>query len=155
MVLEFEDRGSKCIGGSVGCGNTLPVQKKSFNFNLNEQIVVFWSDGCFSWSGLGTASQQNSWMYWMAWHVFSSLAVRAYSTMQQDNNAKIQGSSCERIEHEDTWVSGSMRSHFHTWFGPHRVLTLTPLKVFGVRLSFGQKWMQLWVSKQRHGKCAP
>ena len=39
--------------------------------------------GCFSWSGLGTASQQSSWMYWMTrlshqW-IFSSLMAQAYS----------------------------------------------------------------------------
>ena len=33
-------------------------------------------------------------------------------------------SSCERVEHEDTWVSGSMRGHFHTLIGHHRVPTL-------------------------------
>ena len=69
------------------------------------------------------------------------------------------GSSCERVEHEDTWVSGSMRSHFHTWIGHHRVLTLTPLKVFVVKgkdwrngltllssiQNLGQKLMQLWM----------
>ena len=42
-------------------------------------------------------------------------------------------SSCERVDHGDAWVSGSMRSHFHTWIGHHRVLTSTPLKVFGVK----------------------
>ena len=36
------------------------------------------------------------------------------------------GCSCERVEHEDTCVSGSTRSHFHTWNGPD----FTPIKVF-------------------------
>ena len=69
------------------------------------------------------------------------------------------GSSCERVEHEDTWVSGSMRSHFHTWIGHHRVLTLTPNTFNGVKerewwngstllssiQNLGQKLMQLWM----------
>ena len=43
----------------------------------------------------------------------------------QEDNAKInQGSSGERVEHEDTGESGSMRSHFHTRIGHYRVLTL-------------------------------
>ena len=49
--------------------------------------VMIW--GCFSWSGLGTASQQSSWMYWMTrlshqW-IFTYLITRAYSraTMPQ------------------------------------------------------------------------
>ena len=28
--------------------------------------------------------------------------------------------------------SGSMRHHFHTWIGHHRVQTLTPLRIFGM-----------------------
>ena len=37
------------------------------------------------------------------------------SSIFQDDNGKIH--HCERVEQEDTWVSGSMRSHFHTWIG--------------------------------------
>ena len=71
----------------------------------------------------------------------------------------LSGSSCERVEHEDAWVSGSFRSHFHTWISHNSVLTLTPLKVFGVKgkdwrngstllssiQTLGQKLMQLWM----------
>ena len=52
-----------------------------------------------------------------------------------------------------------MRSHFHTWIGHHRVLTLTPLKVFGMCWKRLKEWfdspvintksrpkiMQLWM----------
>ena len=60
----------------------LAVQKKGCHFDLNQQIVLLWS-GVACWSGLGTASQQSSWMYWMArlshqW-IFSSLMAQAYS----------------------------------------------------------------------------
>ena len=131
---------------------TLPVQKKqsSFRFKSANCSVMIW--GCFSCSGQTTASQQSSRMYWMTRLSFlSSLMARAYS------RTTVSRSSCERVEHEDTWLSGSMRSHFHTWIGHHRVLTLTPLKVFGVKgkdgrnvstllssiQNLGQKWMQL------------
>ena len=40
--------------------------------------VMIW--GCFRWSGLGTASQQSSWMSWMT-KIFSSPMARAYSRM--------------------------------------------------------------------------
>ena len=50
------------------------------------------------------------------------------------------GSSCERVEQEDTLVSGSMTSHFHTWIGHHRVLTLTALKVFGMCRKRLKEW---------------
>ena len=76
----------------------------------------------------------------------------------QDDNAKIHR-ALERVEYEDTWVSGSTRTHFHTWIGRHRVLTLPPLKVFGVcwkrlkewfdspviNTKSWPKWMQLWM----------
>ena len=44
---------------------------------------MLWSGVSFSWSGLGTASQQSSWMYWMTrlshqW-IFSSLIARVFS----------------------------------------------------------------------------
>ena len=99
--------------------------------------------GCFSWSGLGTASQQSSWMYWI--NRLSHQWIFSFpdgSGIFQDTKIhspllSLLSSSCERVEHEDTWVSGSMRSHFHTWIGHHRVLTLTPLKVFGVK---GKDW---------------
>ena len=100
-------------------------------------------------------------MYWMTRlsHpilIFYSLMAWAYSRTTMLHSS---GSSCERVEHEDTWVSGSMRSHFHTWIGHHRVLTLTPLKVFGVKgkdwkngltlrssiQNLGQRLMQLWM----------
>ncbi len=80
---------------------------------------------------------------------FSSLKARAYSkmTMPVFIGLKLWKSG-----------SGSMRHHFHTWIGHHRVQsqTLTPLRIFGmcwrrlctaVRLSHHQykkKWMQLW-----------
>ena len=55
--------------------------KKSCHFHLNQQIVVLMIWSCFSWSSLGTASQQSSWKYWMTrlshQLIFSSLMDRA------------------------------------------------------------------------------
>ena len=98
--------------------------------------------GWSSWSGLGTASQQSSWMYWM-----TRLSLQFVfffpdgSGIFQNNNAKIHRALVVKEwsmrTHEDTWVSGSMMSHFHTWISHYIVLTLTPLKVFGVK---GKDW---------------
>ena len=100
--------------------NTLPGQKKlTFRFKSANCSAMIW--GCFSRSGLGTASQQSSWMYWMT-NVFFLPWWLGHIPGQQCQDSS--GSSCERVEHEDTWVSGSMRSHFHTWIGHH----FTPLK---------------------------
>ena len=95
-------------------------KKLSFRFKSANCSVMIW--GCFSWSGLGTASQQSSWMSWMTRLSHQFFLGHIPGWQCQDSS----GSSCERVEHEDTWVSGSTRSHFHTWIGHHRVLTLTP-----------------------------
>ena len=92
----------------------------SFWFKSANCTVMIWS--CFSWSGLGTASQQSSWMYWMTRLFFLTWWLGPIPGQQCQDSS---GSSCDRVEHEDTWVSGSTRSHFHKWIGHHRVLTLT------------------------------
>lgn len=54
---------------------------------------------------------------------FSSLMAWAYSKMTMPGfiGPKLWKSG-----------SGSMRDHFHTWIGHHRVQTLTPLRIFGM-----------------------
>ena len=91
--------------------------------------------GCCSWSALGSATlcpkewgQLTTWIYWMnrlfhQWIFFSSLMAWAYSKMTMPGfiGAKLWKNG-----------SGSMRDHFHTWIGHHRVQTLTPLRIFGM-----------------------
>ena len=108
--------------------NTLPVpHKKSENCS-----VMIW--GCFSWSGLGTARvpECTEWPGYPSNGFFLPWRLGHIAGQQCQDSS---GSSCERVEHEDTWVPQSMRSHFHTLA---TVLTLTPLKVFGVQ---GKDWM--------------
>ena len=45
-----------------------------------------------------------------------------------------------------------MRSHFHTWIGHHRVLTLTPLKVFGMCWKDWRKGHQYKISAKNECK---
>ena len=129
----------------------LPVKNKSRHFDLKRQncstrhckSAEF--PECIEWPGYPTNGFFLPW-----WH--------GHIPGQQCQDSW-DDSSCERVEHEDTWVSRSMRSHFHTWLGHHGVLTLIPLKVFGVKRkdwrngltllssiqNLVQKWMQLWM----------
>ena len=78
----------------IGWLNTLPCQKKKFWFwfkSANCHVMIW---GCFSWSGLGIANQQSSWMYWM-----TRLSHQWIFSSKCQNSS---GSSCERVEHEDT-----------------------------------------------------
>ena len=89
--------------------------------------------GWFSWSGLGSATlcaqkwgQLTRWMYRMIrflhqW-IISSLMAREYSKM-----------TIQWFIGLILWKSGSgsMRHHFHTWIGRHRVQTVTPLGCAG------------------------
>ena len=115
--------------------------------------------GCFSWSGLGTVRQ---FLNFMNDHVIPSNRFFLPSWLGHIPGQQCQdslGSSCERVEHEDTCISGNMNSHFHVWIGHHKVLTLTQLKVFRVKgknwrngstllssiQNLGQKLIQRWV----------
>lgn len=57
------------------------------------------------------------------WVFFSSLTARARSKMTMPGFIRLR-----------LWKSGSgsVRQHFHTWFGHHRGQTFTPLRVFGM-----------------------
>ena len=72
-------------------------------------------------------SQQTSWIYWMTWFfhqwIFPSLMAREYSKMTMPGFITLK-----------LWKSGSgsMRHHFHTWIGHHRVQTSTLLRIFGM-----------------------
>ena len=61
---------------------------------------------------------------------FSSLMARAYSKMTMPGFIGLK-----------LWKSGSgsMRHHFHTWMGHHRVQTLTSLRIFWMC------WRRIWV----------
>ena len=116
--------------------------------------------GCFSWSGLGTASERSSWMYRMTrlshrWIFFLPWWLGHIPDQQWQDSS---GYSCERVEQEDAYVSGGMRSDFYMWIGHHRVLTFNPwlLKHLGCAgkdwrngltslQNLGQKGMQLWM----------
>ena len=97
---------------------------KSANCN-----VMIW--GCFSWSGLGTASQQSSWMYCMTriYHqrIFYFLMARAYSRITMPRFIGLQ------------W---SMRTHecLGAW---GVIFTFSHEVTFSLILSF-QLWM-LWI----------
>ena len=112
---------------------TLPGQTKlSFRFKSANYNVMIWS--CFSWSGL-TQQVSRVWEctewpgypingFFLPWWLMHIPGRQCQDSL---------GSACERVEHGDTWVSGSTRSHFHTWIGHHRVLNLTPFKYFGLK----------------------
>ena len=101
-----------------------PKEKLPFWFKSANCSVMIW--GCFSWSGLGIASQQSSWMYWMTrlshqW-IFSSLMAWAYSMTTMSRFIRLKRVSMRTHE-----CLGSMRSHFHTWIG-HQSPDFNPIK---------------------------
>ena len=113
----------------------LGKKRPSFRFKSASCRVMIW--GCFSWSDLGTTIHQSSWIYWMTRLSHQCIfSFRVYSRhipgwQCQDSS----GSTCERVEHEDTWVSGShFNTYFNTWICHHRVLTLKVLGMCWKRL---------------------
>ena len=94
--------------------------------------VMFW--GWVSWSWLGSAmicgQKIGQWLpectEWPGFSIngfFSSLTAWANSKMTMPRFVKLK-----------LWKSGSgsMRHHFYTWIGHHRVQTLTRLRIFGM-----------------------
>ena len=108
--------------------NVRPKKKSSFQFKSANVSVMIW--GFFSWSGLGTPIQHRSWMYWMTrlshqWILVIPSGLGHIPGQQWQDSS---GSSCERVEHEDSWVSGRMRSYFHTWIGHQTFLDFNPIE---------------------------
>ena len=89
--------------------------------------------GCCSWSGLGSATLWAQRMRLADYlnilnnqvipSVDSYLMVWAYSKMTMPGFIQLKLLKSG---------SGSMRHHFHTWIGPHRVQTLIPFRIFGM-----------------------
>ena len=130
--------------GRMEWAYTLPIQKESRHFDLNQQIVALWF--FFSWSGLGTASQRSSWMYWMTklndqWIFFFPDGIF------QDDNAKIYQALVVKEwsmrTHECQGARGVIFTHelatTESWLFPINSLCDVLGKTEGmVRLSFHQ-----------------
>ena len=112
--------------------------------------------GCFSWSGLGTASQQSSWMYWMTrlshqWIFFFPDG----SGIFQEYNAKIHQAlvlkEWSMRTHECQGAQGVIFTHelatTESWLYPIKIIwdVLKKTEVLSSIQNFGQKLMQLWM----------
>ena len=113
--------GTSRIEGGIICMYIYCLAKKEVVISfLNQQIVVLWSGvASVDQVKVQQVSRVPECTEWPGYPINAF-----FSGIFQDDNSKIHSSSSERVEHEDTRVSGSMRSHFHTWIGHHRVLTL-------------------------------
>ena len=121
---------------------------------------MWWSVGFFSWSSLGTASQQSSWMYWMTrlshQLIFSSLMARAYSRTTMPRFIGLQ------LWKSVAWGHMSVREHeesFSHMNWPPQCPDFNPIQSIWVKgkdwrngltllssiQNLGQKWMQLWM----------
>ena len=128
----------------------LAPKKLSFWFkSANCSIMMC---GCFRWSGLSTASQQSSWMYWMTRlsHQWIFVFLNDSGIFQYDN-AKIH-----RLWKSGAWghmTVREQRSHFHTWIC-HQSPDFNPIKNYlgfaGLTFlssiqNLDQKLIQLWM----------
>ena len=115
----------------IGWLKTLLSKKKlSFQFKSANCSYMIW--GCFSWSGLSTASQ--------FLNILNDQVIPSMyfffpdgSGIFQDDNAKINLALVVKEWSTGTNVcQGAWGVIFTQWIGHHLVLTLTPLKVFGM-----------------------